>query len=98
MLFPPSTSLPTPPAPSLRLRGSARRPLVQFLAVFALSSAWAHLERGHTPLNPVLFIGVPLLIGLVANKGFARLAMGVALVGVSAAAVMANAWLFGWGM
>ena len=103
MLLPPPTlpppgSLPAPRRIELRFPGRTRRPLAQVGTVAALITVYGHFmhDKPFTLWNPTVLFLVPFLIGLFANKGFARPFMAVMLVLISFTTFIANAVLFSW--
>jgi hypothetical protein len=102
MLFPPPRPppplQPERPLPKHALSGEVRSPILQICFVCAATTAWGHAVAGdpYTPANPVVFLLMPFMIGILSNAGFGRLLMAASLPLVSATALMINVFLFGW--
>ena len=71
---------------------SLRKPRLQAAAVFLIVTffAWTSLSWPRGPWNLVWMMGIPFLIGFVANRDFVRVAFGLVLVLLSLATMIAN--------
>lgn len=81
MLFPPPNSAPTPPAPTLKeLAGDIPRPLLQIVVAAGLGAVAVGAGWGPGLVTQALLLWLPAMVGLIANRGWGRPAMALALV------------------